>query len=148
MERDVEVVVRIPAGVRPGDVIKFSGRGLPGVNLPPGDLYVEIRQLHHPRFTRHGNDLMTEKVVSLADFLTGASFKIDVPGHGEVDVQVPKGTQPGTDVSVIGAGVKDMRNDMYGDLKARIQVRFPSQVTARGHLLMEELAHELRKRRE
>ncbi len=38
-----EVIVAIPAGVRPGTKLRLRGKGLQGASGPPGDLYLRIR---------------------------------------------------------------------------------------------------------
>ena len=59
IQEEREVKVTIPAGVETGNRLRLSGMGEGG---PPGgesgDLYVHIEIEEHPRFERHGADLL------------------------------------------------------------------------------------------
>jgi curved DNA-binding protein len=52
-ERTLEV--RIPAGVRPGQMIRLAGQGGPGHGgAPAGDLFLEVQLRPHPRWRVDG----------------------------------------------------------------------------------------------
>lgn len=45
---DGSVVMKLPAGAQSGQKIRLKGKGVPGKNAPPGDLYVHL-QIHIPQ---------------------------------------------------------------------------------------------------
>ncbi|MDH5540115.1 MAG: DnaJ domain-containing protein, partial [Rhizobacter sp.] len=70
-ERTLEV--RIPAGVKPGQVIRLAGQGGPGLGgAPAGDLLLEVHLRPHPRFHLDGADLVTELPVAPWEAALGA----------------------------------------------------------------------------
>src|SRR6185503_11909213 len=53
--------IDIPAGVDTGSTLRLTGRGAAGPRGGAnGDLYVHIKVRAHPRFERHGYDLVHE----------------------------------------------------------------------------------------
>jgi len=51
--------VRIPPGVRDGQVIRLKGQGMPGIgDGAPGDALVEVTVAPHPVFRREDDDIM------------------------------------------------------------------------------------------
>ena len=76
IERDIRiesgnVKIKIPAGIRDGTEIKFSGKGMAGqsADIPKGDLYISVRVKSPREFSIVGSDI----VISLElDFITAA----------------------------------------------------------------------------
>ena len=63
--------VRIPAGVRDGQVIRLKGQGMPGIgDGAPGDALVEVAVAPHPLFRREGDDIIVELPVTLQEAVT------------------------------------------------------------------------------
>ncbi|TMQ22414.1 MAG: J domain-containing protein [Candidatus Rokuibacteriota bacterium] len=49
--------VDIPRGTRDGTVLRLAGQGLPGIGGgPPGDVYLHVRLVPHPRYRVVGDD--------------------------------------------------------------------------------------------
>src|SRR5688572_1660271 len=58
LENGRSLDVEIPRGAREGTVLRLAGQGEPGVNGgPPGDLYLHLRLMPHPRYRVLGDDL-------------------------------------------------------------------------------------------
>lgn len=150
------LTVKIPAGVDTGTRVQLSEQGEVGPGGgPPGDLYVEIHVAPHPSFVRDGNDLhctvevpMTAAalgtVVTLptleADLLAADGADAAASGlETEVRLDIPPGTQSGTEVVVRGQGVPGLRGGR-GDLIVTIVVETPTRLDARQEELLRELA--------
>src|SRR5689334_15034864 len=87
--------VDVPAGIGDGQRIRLSGRGHAGERGgPPGDLYVLVRIEPDERFLRDGDDLVTMLEVSAPTAMVGATLAVPTL-DGEVDLEIPAGTQPG-----------------------------------------------------
>src|SRR5690606_17423528 len=64
-ETPANLLVAVPAGVRPGQRLKLRGEGDPGFNGgQPGDLYVVVETSKHPLFVREGNDVQMDLPVN------------------------------------------------------------------------------------
>jgi curved DNA-binding protein len=103
-ERTLEV--RIPAGVRPGQMIRLAGQGEPGQRGgPAGDLFLEVHVRPHPRFSVHGADLVAELPVAPWEAQLGGVVPFEMPEGSTLQVRVPAGAQSGRSLSVRGKGL-------------------------------------------
>jgi molecular chaperone DnaJ len=136
--RDIEV--KIPAGIEDGMQIRLSGEGEAGERgATPGDLYCEVRVGRHPLFSRDGNDLLCEVPITFAQASLGA--EIDIPGiDGRERLSVPRGTQSGSVLRLLGKGLPDVRGRTTGDLLARVVVETPKRLSKRQEELLREFA--------
>lgn len=135
-----ELKVKIPAGVNNGSKIRITGKGGQGENGgPQGDLYLIIRVLPDPVFTRDGGDLFVERAIPFSSACLGTS--LDVPTlEGDKRIKVPAGIQSGTKIRLKGCGVKPLGSNTKGDLYVKIGVRVPADLNAEQKRLIEELA--------
>jgi molecular chaperone DnaJ len=133
--------VDVPAGIGDGQRIRLSGRGHAGERGgPPGDLYVLVRIAPDERFLRDGDDLVTVLDVSAPRAALGATMQ--VPSlDGEVEVNVPAGTQPGEVFVVRGHGMPRLRRSgRRGDLRVVVNVVVPRRMSREQRKLVEKLA--------
>jgi molecular chaperone DnaJ len=112
--RDIEL--NIPAGVEDGIRLQLSGSGEVGFGGgPSGDLYVDISIAPHQLYGRSGDELTCELELPLHEAALGTLVKIKT-FDGEVELQIPAGSQTGDTVSVIGIGFGRLRLSGRGDL--------------------------------
>jgi molecular chaperone DnaJ len=133
--------VDVPAGIGDGQRIRLSARGHAGERGgPPGDLYVLVRIAPDERFLRDGDDLVTVLDVSAPRAALGATMQ--VPSlDGEVEVNVPAGTQPGEVFVVRGHGMPRLRRSgRRGDLRVVVNVVVPRRMSREQRKLVEKLA--------
>jgi molecular chaperone DnaJ len=123
LEKQREYSVKLPPGVRNGDVKVVTGEGEPGIDGgAPGDLHIKIRVASDPLLTVEGRDLLVEVPVALADVALGTV--VDVPTlEGVARMKVPAGTPSGKVFRLKGKGFA--HGSLRGDLLARIQVETP-----------------------
>jgi len=125
------VTVDIPAGIEDGSRLRVPGKGSAGEpGGRPGDLYVEVRVLPDPRFQRHGADLVHRARLGLAEAALGTTIKVPTVVDGEVDIEVPPGTQPGTVFKLSRLGMPRLRRRGRGDLLVEMQVVVPQKLNA------------------
>lgn len=132
--------VRIPAGLRDGQILRLKGKGQPGHGgAPAGDALVEVQVRPHPRFRRKGADIEIDLPVSLPEAVLGA--KVPVPTvSGEVQVTVPKGANSGTVLRLKGKGVPGAGKRAAGDQLVRLQVVLPKDADAELEAFMTDWA--------
>lgn len=135
--------IKVPAGIGDGMRIRVSGGGeIGGRGGPHGDLYIEVRIKDHPRFSREGAALLTQESVTFPQAALGATLSIETL-DGEVEFQVPAGTESGHTVRLRGHGMPYLRGSGRGDILVTLRVATPSRLTPRARELLEELGEEL-----
>lgn len=107
--------VRVPVGVRDGQVIRLRGQGGEGTRGgPSGDLLLTVHVEAHPFLRREGNDLEMDLPLRLAEALGGASIEVPLP-TGRIRVRVPPGSTNGQQLRIPGRGVQapEGAGDLY-----------------------------------
>ncbi len=130
--------VKIPAGVREGQLIRLAGQGAPGAGRP-GDLLLEVHFKAHPRYRVEGRDVHVDLPVAPWEAALGAVLKVDLPG-GALNVRIPAGAQSGRVLRVRGKGLP---GTPAGDLMLRLRVVLPPADDARARELYEAMARDL-----
>lgn len=124
------VTVRVPAGVDDGTRLRVAGEGDGGaLGGPPGDLYVDIGVRPDPKLVRNGADVHSELVVSFADLVLGGSFSVETL-HGEESVEVPAGSEYGTELKLRGKGIARLGRRGHGDHVLHVVARTPKKLSA------------------
>ena len=133
--------VQIPAGVRPGQMIRLAGQGGAGAaGAPGGDLFLEVSFRPHPRFALDGNTLVAGLPLAPWEAALGAVVPVALPDGSTLKVRVPAGAQAGQSLTVRGKGLPGRQP---GDLELRLQVVLPSAYEPRARALYERMAQEL-----
>ncbi|MCS7091094.1 MAG: J domain-containing protein [Verrucomicrobiota bacterium] len=132
--------VRIPPGVREGQMIRVPGKGAESKGGgAPGDLYLRVRFAAHPEFRVRGADLYYELALAPWEAVLGCTVNIPVP-DGPVTIRVPPGTSSGRQLRVQGKGLPqagDTRGDLYAVVT--IAVPEPHELTLQERNLWEQL---------
>ncbi len=133
----VKLEIKIPAGIQSGQQIRVAGKGERGINGGSnGDLYIEVLVGSHPSFVRDGNDIRISIPLSAVDATLGC--KVDVPTvYGDVELNIPAGTQHGTQFRLRGKGVKGPRS--LGDQYVEVRIEIPSKLSKEEYKLYEKL---------
>ncbi|MBW8370943.1 MAG: DnaJ domain-containing protein [Thiobacillus sp.] len=132
--------VKIPKGVRAGQVIRLAGQGAPGMGgSSAGDLLLEVQFKPHPRFRADGRDLHLSLPVAPWEAALGAIVAVNLP-HGSVKVRIPEGAQSGRQLRVRGHGIP---GQPPGDLLLDLKVVLPPADTPKARELYETMAREL-----
>ncbi len=98
--------VRIPAGVRDGQIIRLKGQGMPGIgDGAPGDALVEVSVAPHPLFRREGDDIIVELPVTLQEAVLGTTLEVPTI-KGPVRLTIPPNSGRGTRLRLRGRGIE------------------------------------------
>jgi DnaJ-class molecular chaperone len=137
--RREELKIKIPAGVDNGSKIRLAGKGGQGEGGgPAGDLFLIIRVLPDPVFSRDGGDLFVDRSIPFSAACLGTT--LDVPTlEGDKRIKVPAGIQPGTKIRLKGCGIKPLGSNAKGDLYVKVAVHVPETLNAEQKTLVEEL---------
>ncbi|HSS04347.1 MAG TPA: molecular chaperone DnaJ [Solirubrobacterales bacterium] len=136
--------VNIPAGVKDGARIRLAGKGEAGPRGgPPGDLFVTTRVAASPVFKRlDGGNLEVTVPITIAEALSGAT--IEVPTlDGTKKIKVPAGTRHGTVQRLRGEGPPKPRGKGRSDIRYRLEIDVPQELTEEQQEAAEKLAEAL-----
>ncbi|HZU71714.1 MAG TPA: molecular chaperone DnaJ [Acidimicrobiales bacterium] len=134
--------VDVPAGVDHGVTLRLPGRGAAGPRGgTAGDLYVHLAVRPHPRFERHGFDLVHQLRVSIAQAALGVKVNLDTL-DGVEELTVAPGTQSGAVLRLRGRGVPHVEGRGRGDLLVEVVVEVPTDLTPAQEELLRQLAAE------
>lgn len=134
------IKLKIKPGIPGGHMLKLAGKGSPGMDGgEAGDLLLTIKVLKDSVFERKGDDLYADLNVDLYTAVLGGktAFKTF---KGNVKIDIPKGTPNGKlmRLSKIGMPVYGKENS-FGDLYLKVNVKIPEKLTAKETKLFEEL---------
>ncbi len=133
--------VKVPAGAIDGGRLRFKGRGMPGENGgAAGDLFITTKIQSHEYFHRDGADVHIDVPISISEAALGASVVVPVPEGGRVRVKVPAGTQDGAVLTLKGKGAPRVKGSGSGDLKIKVGVRVPTELSDKQRSALEALA--------
>jgi len=133
--------VKIPAGVKNGARIRLAGKGEAGQRGgPPGDLFVVTRVAASPVFKRlDGSNLEVTVPITVAEALRGAT--IEVPTlEGTKKIKVGAGTKHGQVQRLKGEGAPKPRGRGKGDIRYRLEIEMPEELTEEQEKAVEALA--------
>jgi curved DNA-binding protein len=132
--------VKIPKGVREGQVIRLAGQGAPGMaGGAAGDLLLEVHFKPHHRLRAEGRDLYLTLPLAPWEAALGGIVAVDLPG-GSVKVRIPEGAQSGRQLRVRGKGIP---GEPPGDLLLDLQVVLPPADSPKARQLYETMAREM-----
>jgi DnaJ-class molecular chaperone len=102
-----------------------------------GNFGFEVR-----RGPMRGQDLIHQVEISAVDAMLGA--KIKIPGHeGEREIELPAGTQPGSQFALRGHGMPGANGGPPGDMVIAVQVIVPEQLSEEQREMAEKLGETL-----
>jgi DnaJ-class molecular chaperone len=137
------IEVKIPAGVDTGSRIRIAGQGSAGT-AGRGDLYLVVRVLPDPRYTREGTTLRTRVEVPLAVAMLGGEVPLQLPDGRRIMLRIPEGTQNGKSIRIRGKGMPQLSHpDRRGDLYAEVWVVLPTHLNEEQRRLFEAFARSI-----
>lgn len=133
--------INIPAGVDNGTRLRVSGEGDAGQRGGlSGDLYVYLFVNEDPEFQRDGINILSDLKISYLQAILGCRLEINTV-DGPVELVIPPGTQPGTELTLEGRGVPRLGNPVSrGDHIITAQVEIPNKISSEERELLEKLA--------
>ena len=132
--------VRIPRGVRAGQIIRLAGQGEAGTaGAPPGDLLLEVEFRSHARYRIEGADLHLDLPLAPWEAALGTVVDIDLP-DGTLKVRIPAGAQSGRQLRVRGKGIP---STPPGDLLLDLRIVLPPADTPQAQQLYTTMAQAL-----
>ena len=135
VQRTIEV--EIPAGIHDGQRIRIAGEGHTGQSGQRGSVFVVVRVRNDPRFVRDGDDVHTALKLTMTDAALGTTATVSTLA-GEVELEIPPGTQPGVVRVLPGQGMPSLHGSRSGDLYVRLDVAVPTRMNDEQRALLED----------
>jgi DnaJ-class molecular chaperone len=126
LQNGEQLDVKIPAGVREGQIVRVKGRGGAGQGGPNGDILLTVHIAPHPFMTRDGDDIRMDLPVTLKEAVLGGKVAVPTPS-GTVSLSVPAGSNTGTVLRLKGKGVPGRGKTGAGDFYVRLEVALPDK---------------------
>jgi molecular chaperone DnaJ len=136
---EATIKVNIPAGVGEGNYIPLRGEGNVGRRGgPSGDIIVVIEEEPHPVFTRNGDDVVLDLLISFPEAALGS--EIEVPTlTGRAKLKVEAGTQSGRILRMRDKGIPRLNSFGHGDQLVRVNVWVPNTLSSQDRQLLRQL---------
>ncbi|MBK6866818.1 MAG: DnaJ domain-containing protein [Burkholderiales bacterium] len=131
--------VKIPQGVKEGQLIRLAGQGSPGFGGgPAGDLFLEVQFRPDARWRIDGRDVTQKLRVTPWEAALGAGVQVATPDGKTVEVTVPAGSGGGRKLRLKGRGIPSSAT--AGDLFLELEIAVPGAVTPEQKAAWEALA--------
>ncbi len=124
--------VRVPQGIRPGQVIRLTGQGSAG-----GNLMLEVEYAAHPQFEVDGLNILYTLQVTPWQAALGTSISVPTLG-GPVELKVPADSDSGRKLRLRGRGLPG--KPAAGDQIVELEVIAPVPENEAQHEAYRELA--------
>jgi curved DNA-binding protein len=132
--------VKIPKGIKPGQHIKLTGQGNPGIGgSQAGDLFLEIMLNTHPLYRVAETDVYLDLPVTPWEAALGAKIKIPTP-LGSVDLKIPVNSRPGSKLRLAGRGLP---TKIPGDFYVVLQIILPPADTEQAKAVYQHMQQTL-----
>ena len=117
--------VKIPRGVREGQVIRLSGAGQPGRHGgAAGDLYLRARLARHPDYRVQEADLYHEVELAPWEAVLGAKVAVQTL-DGRISLRIPPKTRNGQTLRIPGRGLPKGGDGERGDFFVVVSIQTP-----------------------
>jgi molecular chaperone DnaJ len=141
VKKQVKLTVKIPAGMREGQMIVMRGEGEPGENgTPKGDLYIVVHIKPSSVFKRSEEHLLADIPITITQATLVAEIDVPMVNGTTEKFKIPEGTQTGSRFSMKGKGFKSTNGNWTGDYIFTVIVQTPKKLTTEQRKLLEELA--------
>ncbi|MCH5212780.1 MAG: molecular chaperone DnaJ [Oscillospiraceae bacterium] len=138
VRKNKTVEVNIPAGIDNDQVMRITGAGNVGANGGPnGDLQLYIKVKPHEIFRRDGFDVNVTYPITFVQAALGAKLRVPTI-HGEVEYDIPEGTQTNTRFKLRGKGIPILHGRGTGDEYVTVTVEVPKNLSSKQKELLRE----------
>ena len=141
INKEKNLIVKIPAGVEDGNRIRLSNEGESGARGgQAGDLYVFISIKKHPFFDRKDNDIFCEVPIKFTTAALGGTVEVPIIEGGRAILTIPEGAQTNQQFRLKSKGMTVVNSGgRRGDMYIKIFVETPVKLTATEKQLLQEL---------
>src|ERR1051326_1116525 len=134
------IKVTVPAGVSEGNYIPLRGQGNAGLRGgQPGDVIVILEEEPHKVFTRNGEDVLLDLLISFPDASLGTEVEIPTLS-GRARLKIDAGTQSGRILRMRDKGIPELNGGGRGDQLVRVNVWTPVHMSKEEKEMLKQLS--------
>ena len=134
------VSVKIPKGIEEGKKLRLQGKGAASRNGgPAGDLYLKVDIGANEQFSRKGDDLVIQRLISFTQACLGTKVEVETLEGKKFMVTVASGTPHDSRLRIRGYGLPRGPMGERGDLFVKIGVKVPQDITEEQQHSLEQL---------
>jgi DnaJ-class molecular chaperone len=126
-QNEVMLHVDIDAGAANGARYVFPGQGDAPPGCEPQDIVFVVNELSHPRFVRHGADLVATMRIALKESLCGVDRALTGIDGAEIPIVCNRIVKPHTEIRLPGQGMTRERGGR-GTLTVRFEIVWPDDL--------------------
>lgn len=135
------VKIKLPKNVTEGQKIKLKGKGRVDSYGRRGDMYLVVH-IKDGEYQIDGTTLIKEVEITPTEAVLSTQKDIETL-HGKINIKIPKMVSSGQALRLKELGLPD-KNGKYGDLKVKMKIVIPKDLTSKEIELYKQLA-DLRK---
>jgi len=133
-----KVHIKIPAGTPDGMRINYKGLGGKEFSdVPVGNLLIIVHYQAHPIFEIHGRDVVRFLEVNAFDLMLNNKVKANCIDGSNILINLPEGSDPGTQIRIKGKGMPVPGSDKKGDMILVLSISIPVLSSKQKELLRE-----------
>jgi len=133
--------VTIPAGVVDNEDIRIPKKGDASLyGGPAGDLFLTVQVAPDKKFTRVGNDLVAQLMLTYPQLVLGSQVDVASIDGSHESIKIPKGCPVGERVVVKGKGFTHPRTGASGDFVLVTNCSIPKSISTEARALLKEYA--------
>lgn len=134
------VSVKIPKGIEAGKKLRLQGKGGNSHNGGlPGDLYLKVDIASNATFSRDGDDLVTQKLITFSEACFGTLIEVETLEGKKFNVKVAPGITHDSRLRLKGYGLPIGPLGERGDLYVKIGVKVPKELNAEQEKILQGL---------
>jgi len=120
------VVIKVPAGIESGQVIRYNGMGDDtNPNFPRGDLNVTVMVQASDEYDRRGNDLVAFLKINPIEAMIGCTKNVTTLDDTALKINLRPGVQQGMEFLHRGLGFTDVNTKYRGNLIIHLKIDIP-----------------------
>jgi molecular chaperone DnaJ len=133
---EVNLEIKVPPGMLPGDELRLSGQGeMASGELAAGDLYLIVVIRSHALFRLVGRDLHARQPVSALQLMAGGEIRLPLV-DGFLAHKLEAGRPEPREIRIAGRGFPGRGRNLPGDLVIEVKPVFPGKLNARQRKLL------------
>lgn len=134
------VSVKIPKGIEEGKKLRLQGKGAASRNGgPAGDLYLKVDIGASEQFSRKGDDLVIQRLISFTQACLGTKVEVETLEGKKFMVTIAPGTPHDSRLRIRGYGLPSGPKGERGDLFVKVGVKVPQDITEDQQHSLEQL---------
>lgn len=136
---EVNLKIKIPAGIDDGGAIRLSEQGEAGEKgAAAGDLYLQIKVKKDARFEREGDDIHSNVYISFTQAALGDKIEVETV-DGPITMKIPEGMESGTVFRLRGHGMPNVQGRGKGDHLVEVKIKTPRNLNRKQKEMLREL---------